>query len=78
MEKPNLLPPKLCPLSFGFSLKQQIPSMIDPKKVDMRIQVGFSCLKEKCELYSIKIEACVIWQIATSLITLLEGKTEVV
>ncbi len=44
-------PPKLCPLSFGFSLKQQQPSFIDPKKVDVKIQVGLPCLKEKCLAY---------------------------
>ena len=70
--------PKLCPLSLGFSIKQQMPSLIDTKKVDVRIQIGLPCQKEKCSWWSLKIEACVIWQIASTLIMLIDKKTEVV
>jgi len=51
-------PPKLCPLSFGFSIKQQAPNVIDPKKVDVRIQVGFPCLKERCIAYEEERKWC--------------------
>ena len=70
-------PSKLCPLSFGFSIKQQIPSILQPNKVDLKIQVGFPCLKEKCSWWSLKIEACVSWLIASTLIALTESKAEV-
>ena len=42
---------KLCPLSFGFNIRRQSPSLIDTKRVDINIQIGFSCLKEKCLAY---------------------------
>ena len=70
-------PLKLCPLSFGFSIKQQIPSILQLNKVDLKIQVGFPCLKEKCSWWSLKIEACVIWLIASTLIDLISKPTEV-
>ena len=71
-------PPKLCPFSLGFSIKQQMPNIIDTKRVDVRIQVGIPCLKEKCSLWSLKIEGCVIWLIASTLIALTESKSEVI
>jgi hypothetical protein len=69
--------PKLCPLSFGFSIKQQAPSLIDTRRVDVRIQIGIPCIKEKCNWWSLKIGACVIWLITSTLIELISKPTEV-
>lgn len=58
-----MLEAKLCPFSFAFNLKQQMPNMIDPRKIDARIQIGFPCIKEKCSWYSDFIKDCVIYEI---------------
>ena len=70
--------PKLCPLSFGFSIKQQRPSILDPKRVDVHIQIGLVCQKEKCCWWILRIEECIIWAIFAEVKKPLEVKTEVV
>lgn len=68
--------PKLCPFSFGFSLKQQIPSFIDPKKVDVKAQVGFPCIKERCVWYHADSEGCIAWDIFWAIHLLSHKKAE--
>ena len=70
--------PKLCPLSLGFSIKQQSPSLLDPKKIDVHVQVGLPCQKERCNWWVLRIEECIIWAIFSEVKKPLGVKTEVV
>lgn len=53
-------PPRLCPFSFPFHVKQSSPVQIAPNQSAVSIQVGFPCIGNKCQWYDWARAQCVV------------------